>query len=591
MTSLAVFAVLFAGCSKSYDNSDLQQRVDELAEQVDANATLLKQLQAMLENPITVGLTVTVTEVEGGTLLTFSDGTSFTIPDGAKGDKGEKGDKGDKGDPGQDATTAVDFSVTESADGSHYIFKIGDQEYTVKRGQNFSLKLTTTEMGMAPGETAEVSYVVTAGDETVRVIVAAQSGYEVKLDQEAQKLILTAPLELPEKGFVVLTAVKNSTGEQSSQYLSILRGQLTVTADAEVVEPEGGYVTLTVQADCDYTVNIPDDCDWIRQVTSKAEMKTTEVYLQVDENTGKLSRTAEVTLHSIAGDKVVAITQKAVPGLVNMVANLYNNESCAYAKVNWSEAGKTMASEAKSFTYEALLWVTYSTDGTPVCNDGSKLPAGYSDALYVLMGVEYGIQFRYWAHSGFGFDYETGLKDDRGVWMALVCDGGGDAVWHTTDSVDDWTHQFDEGQYPNQTWYHWAVTYDYEAGVFNSYIDGKLVHTEEVGQCNLSILGKREDDSERDRGSFYIGYGYEPGKRCWPGCVSEVRVWDRALSSDEINAENHFYNVDPEAVTGLIGYWKFNEGEGGAIKDYSGNGNDAEVVSETPILWQEVNLP
>ncbi len=54
-----------------------------------------------------------------------------------------------------------------------------------------------------------------------------------------------------------------------------------------------------------------------------------------------------------------------------------------------------------------------------------------------------------------------------------------------------------------------------------------------------------------------------------PGEVSEVRLWSRALTPGEI--QNGFCAVDP-ASTGLLGYWKFNEGKGTAITDYSGHG-------------------
>ena len=53
------------------------------------------------------------------------------------------------------------------------------------------------------------------------------------------------------------------------------------------------------------------------------------------------------------------------------------------------------------------------------------------------------------------------------------------------------------------------------------------------------------------------------------GAVDEVRLWSRALSVGEI--QNGLCAVDP-ASTGLLGYWKFNEGTGGSITDYSGHG-------------------
>ena len=52
---------------------------------------------------------------------------------------------------------------------------------------------------------------------------------------------------------------------------------------------------------------------------------------------------------------------------------------------------------------------------------------------------------------------------------------------------------------------------------------------------------------------FYLGRSYA-NNRDFCGLMSEVRVWNRALSAAEINAENHFYTVDPNSE-GLVAYW------------------------------------
>ena len=41
--------------------------------------------------------------------------------------------------------------------------------------------------------------------------------------------------------------------------------------------------------------------------------------------------------------------------------------------------------------------------------------------------------------------------------------------------------------------------------------------------------------------------------------------------------------ADPETVPELIGYWKFDEGQGNVINDYSRYGNDG--VSELDLEW------
>ena len=46
--------------------------------------------------------------------------------------------------------------------------------------------------------------------------------------------------------------------------------------------------------------------------------------------------------------------------------------------------------------------------------------------------------------------------------------------------------------------------------------------------------------------------------------------------------EHHNYNIDiNEDSQGLIGYWKFNEGEGNILYDHSGNGNHGIIHGAT----------
>ena len=297
----AFASLLLAGCGKEYDDTLLKERVDELEEQVQSNAAAIRELQSKLEEASGQGLTVSVTPVEGGNQLTFSDGTTIVVMNGVD---GATGPQGPKGDDGQDASV----SIRESADGTSYIISFNNKEYTVKKSKTFSLQMETLVFTVAPGQSQEIPYTVSNGDATVKVFVSAVSGYTAEVDMANNKVVITAPAELPETGFVVITAVKNSTGEESSQYLRFGEGHLEVVADAQTVDVEGGVVTLTVNADCEYTVSIPEDCTWITQVESKATT-TSYVYLSVAANDGA-ARTAEVRLISAAGVKTVVIAQE-----------------------------------------------------------------------------------------------------------------------------------------------------------------------------------------------------------------------------------------------------------------------------------------
>ena len=48
--------------------------------------------------------------------------------------------------------------------------------------------------------------------------------------------------------------------------------------------------------------------------------------------------------------------------------------------------------------------------------------------------------------------------------------------------------------------------------------------------------------------------------------------------------------ANPESDPTLLGYWKFNEGDGNTVKDFSMYGNDG--VAETDIVWPDgIEIP
>ena len=68
--------------------------------------------------------------------------------------------------------------------------------------------------------------------------------------------------------------------------------------------------------------------------------------------------------------------------------------------------------------------------------------------------------------------------------------------------------------------------------------------------------------------------------RMLDGEICEVRVWSVVRTREEIY--RNMYDVDPQ-TPGLCAYWKFNEGQGDTVKDWTGHGNDA--VSHSPATW------
>ncbi|WP_418696961.1 DUF1735 and LamG domain-containing protein [Bacteroides sp.] len=137
---------------------------------------------------------------------------------------------------------------------------------------------------------------------------------------------------------------------------------------------------------------------------------------------------------------------------------------------------------------------------------------------------------------------------------------------------------------PTNEWAHIAVTYDADqGGKITVYINGKnmLEGAKDNGAINWAQTMTDEGNG------FWIGHSYNR-ERWLEGNISECRIWNRVLTQEEINVKDHFYQVEPDAE-GLVSYWKFDEGAGTAIHDYTGNGNEATAVES--LTWNQVELP
>ncbi len=177
-------------------------------------------------------------------------------------------------------------------------------------------------------------------------------------------------------------------------------------------------------------------------------------------------------------------------------------------------------------------------------------------------------------------------------------------------------------------WYHLAVTanyqptgnstykYNWQAGYYTAYesntefkvyVDGELVGettktTWDFAENGFNLSPEWHYGEGEITRSFWMGYSYD-GNRYLPGYMTEIRIWTKVLTAEEINAPNHFYEVDPDA-DGLFSYWKFTAGSGSSVPDATGWGNalygELNVVKhaendlnygDAGIEWVEVALP
>lgn len=133
-------------------------------------------------------------------------------------------------------------------------------------------------------------------------------------------------------------------------------------------------------------------------------------------------------------------------------------------------------------------------------------------------------------------------------------------------------------------WSHVAVTFD--KGTITVYINGSKKGEKKIGTGSYDFSAKHHNEEDGSR-CFWVGYSYA-SERYFDGDMSEVRIWNIALTEEQLNEPNHFFSVDPESE-GLIAYWKFDEGTGNVIKDHSSSGFD--LTCDKNPTWNKVNLP
>lgn len=146
-------------------------------------------------------------------------------------------------------------------------------------------------------------------------------------------------------------------------------------------------------------------------------------------------------------------------------------------------------------------------------------------------------------------------------------------------------------------WYHIAVTFD--SGKVNVYVDGENKGSNKFWNSSVHLSPYWDYEPYGDR-CFWVGYSYNSDRDTY-GQMTEVRIWNKVLSEEEINAKDHFYTVAPNS-NGLFSYWKFTAGSGDNIADATGRDNklygeknvrrqDSENKGDPGIEWVEVALP
>lgn len=338
---------------------------------------------------------------------------------------------------------------------------------------------------------------------------------------------------------------------------------LSTPSPRYTVAVEGETINIPLVANVEYSISMEGAEGWLTYGEATAEgIPFTATAL----TEGKRAATVTFTqTDAVEGETPLTwtITITQVTALVNWAADMSGNR--LFPK--WENGGPGAATQ---FTLETLLYV-------------KEFPK--NQMIATVMGIEGQFLLR------FG---DTGNPLTR---------------LQVATSAGNYNVPFDFS--PNR-WYHVAVTFD-DATV-KVYVDGEQKGEDQYFESrrydydqweyvyspinpNISPAWSYEPNGNR---AFWMGYSYDQN-RSLPGYMTEIRIWTKALTAEELNAENHFYNVDP-ASEGLFSYWKFTEGEGATVADKTANGNTLygetnvrkqgnDNKGDAGISWVEVALP
>lgn len=384
-------------------------------------------------------------------------------------------------------------------------------------------------------------------------------------------------LDVAETNEVQLTTF----GNNKPTYDCALQAELTYPAGQDVA------VTLTVDPSLVGTYNARYGTEWTmldakyyelsaESVTIAAGKTTSDVVTlqfkelmgQGEEQTGALPidetylvpvRIGHASMDVLHGSDVAYYVVKR-SSAITVAAQLTDNWIEFPTLDKYSESSKAW-NGLTAVTYEALIYLddfaTSNATGSPV-------------NISSIMGVEQYLLLRIG---------DTNFYADQ-----LQVDGSGVSLGKFPEKNKGKLLSLEE-------WYHVAFTYDLETGIACIYVNGQLQSQTQVAPTVKVInLGLRaiDPDPETDARQFFIGYSYDAFRQLC-GDISEVRIWSVARTQADIWRD--MYDVEnPAEKPELRAYWKFNEGSGNIIKDWSQYGNDA--VAHTDLKWNtSVEIP
>lgn len=474
------------------------------------------------------------------------------------------------GSDGAEVTFAVDPNETEEDKVADYVFKMGSKNVpfriTVKGGVIYTLEIVgekelkfayTKQEKIAVTLNTNVPYRDLAAEITSTEEGWLTKGVTVQGATETEVIMyfdMTQNDGLdPREASVKITGPKG--GEDVLKIKQMPQSQISVEELSYYLETTGSTLEIPVAANVAFDVTLSESAGTWFAYSGFTDGKLKFTYQDLPEGTIR-SCTATLTEKKPAAGAqpltVLLMFSQKPKGVITTAVNMTGTR----AWPAWNDPAPV--TNMKAFTLEALVNPTV---------------VRYNGSLSTIMGIEGKFLVR--------------LGDVGIPWYQVqVCwDSGKSGYWGNI-----------EGKLSNSNmkvnlneWTHIAVTFG--EGTVKVFING-----EEKGSTTTNVpasvnFGITHNDEQAPQGQqitrcFWVGYSYD-STRDFRGMMSELRIWNRVLTADELANEARRYSVDPKSE-GLVTYWKCDEGQGDVIKDHTSYRND---LASDGLKWEPVSLP
>ncbi len=247
----------------------------------------------------------------------------------------------------------------------------------------------------------------------------------------------------------------------------------------------------------------------------------------------------------------VSTIMSAVSGAVNalpvpVITTVGATAFCAGGSVTLTVATANSAGTALQFS------------GTQYANVTRNISDDFTIEAWINTTDNSSTGTQYYQGSGLLFADLAGITNDFGAAILngkfIFGTGNPDVSIQSSTTVTD-------GQ-----WHHVAAVRRKATGVIEIYVDGVLEGSLVTGNT-LSLNAPS---------TMTIG-GNTVINRNFKGLIDEMRVWSVAKTGAEIQSTKN--SSVPASSTGLVGYWRFNEGSGTVATDISPAGNSANFLN------------